>query len=71
MPGLGAATPGKGMDMFKRLTIACAAAAILMIGAATGESKAQSKKGLIDVTFSLDFIVLGRHAIVREGDVVP
>jgi len=48
--------------MFKRFTIACAAVAILLIGAATSESKAQTKKGLIDVIFSLDFIVLGRHA---------
>ncbi len=48
--------------MFKRLIIACAAAVILLIGPSTGESKAQAKKGLFDVTFSLDFIVLGRHA---------
>ncbi len=49
--------------MLKRLTIAAAAAVILSIGGATGESQAQSgKKGLVDVTFSLDFITLGRHA---------
>lgn len=52
----------KGMGMFKRLTIASVAAAILLIGVASGEIKAQTKKGLVDVIFSLDFIVLGRHA---------
>lgn len=52
------------MEMLKRLTMAAAAVAVILsIGGVTADAQAQtSKKELVDVTFSLDFITLGRHA---------
>ena len=48
----------------KKVIAAFLCSAWLMLGGATGESgqaQAQEKK-LTDITFSLDFITLGRHA---------